>query len=210
MQVKDNVLNNNYDLVNTKAFQTMATYNYWRGWWNEPPRNVVEKVVMDLWKDLPINFKKYGGFEYWSRLIEGQTFGDLEWHQDTGEYHYQDNNYWISDKSLIYYPYVSNDCHGGFLEVSNYHKRGTLEDSYKAARRIDHTMVERIRPITNRSVLIDSAQMHRVSPVYKGTRICLATALWKTTPNFFAMDENWTREGVEMKTMPWPHKYDYN
>ena len=43
MQVRDNVLKNNYDLVNTKAFQTMATYNYWRGWWNEPPRNVVER-----------------------------------------------------------------------------------------------------------------------------------------------------------------------
>ena len=71
-------------------------------------------------------------------------------------------------------------------------------------------MVERIRPITNRSVLIDSAQMHRISTVYKGIRICLATALWKTTPNFFAEHENWTRKGVEMTTMPWPHKYDFN
>ena len=206
MQVRDNVLKNDYNLVNTKAFQTMSTYNYWRGWWNEPPRNVVEQVIMDLWKDLPIDFKNYGGFEYWNRVIEGATMGSLEWHQDTGEYHYFDNNYWISDKSLVYYPYVSDDFYGGFLEISDYYNRGSLEDSYTAARKIDNTMVERIRPVTNRSVLIDSAQMHRVSPVYKGTRICLATALWKTTPNFFEEHENWTREGTQMTKVNWINK----
>lgn len=207
MIVKDNVLKTNCKLHETKAFQSMPDYNYWTGWWNEKPRNIVEETIIDLWKSLPINFTEYGGFEYWQRNLHEGFLGQLEWHQDTGEYHYKDNDYWIADKSLIYYPYVSKNCIGGYLEIADYYKRGTLEESYKASRCIDYNMVERIRPITNRMVLIDSSQMHRVTPVYKGQRICLATSIWKKTPKFFKEHENWTGQGQDMSKVNWEYKH---
>ena len=190
MIVKDNALNLNYDLTETDSYKTMPDYNYWRGWWNEEPRNTVEEVIKLLWQDY-INPTDYtnGGFEYWSRVIG--TNGFLEWHQDTGEYYYFDDNYSISDQSLLYYPKVTNDCKGGFLEIAPYKNRNVLEDSQKAARCIDNNEIERIKAVENRMVLIDSAQLHRVSTIYQGTRYNLATALWKETPSFFAEHENW-------------------
>ena len=190
MIVKDDVLNLNYDLTEHLSYKTMPQYNYWRGWWNEEPRNKVEEVIQLLWQDY-INPTEYpnGGFEYWSRVISSGGF--LEYHQDTGEYYYFDDNYWISDKSLLYYPKVSEDCQGGFLEIAPYKRRGSLEDSQKAARCIDNNEIERIKAVENRMVLIDAAQLHRVSTIYQGTRYNLATSLWKITPDFFKEHENW-------------------
>ena len=209
MRVIDNSLNLDFKLHETECYKTMPTYNYWCGWWNEEPRNLVEQVIKDLWQDLNINFSDYGGFEYWNRYLTGNVTGSLEWHQDTGEYHYKDKTYWISDKSLVYYPYVSKDCIGGYLEIGNYYKRGTLEDASKASRDIDYNMVERIRPITNRYVLIDSAQLHKVSPVYRGERHWLAIALWIETPKFFIECENWNGFGGDTMTKTtWKSKFN--
>ncbi len=201
MIVKDNTLNLNYDLTETKSYKTMPHYNYWRGWWNENPRNTVEEVIKLLWQDYidPTDYT-LGGFEYWSRIIN--RGGSLEWHQDTGEYYYFDNNYWISDQSLLYYPKVTNDCVGGFLEIAPYKNRKSLEDSQKAARCIDNNDIERIKSVQDRMVLMDSAQLHRVSNVYQGTRYNLATALWKQTPDFFAEHENWNIGNISNISKP--------
>lgn len=190
MIVKDNVLNLNYDLTEHLSYKTMPQYNYWCGWWNEEPRNKVEEVIQLLWQDYidPTEYPN-GGFEYWSRVINSGGF--LEWHQDTGEYYYFSDNYWISEQSLLYYPKVSADCKGGFLEIAPYKNRNGLEDSQKSARCIDNNEIERIKAVENRMVLIDSAQLHRVSTIYQGTRYNLATALWKVTPDFFKEHENW-------------------
>ena len=48
MFIKDNALNLDFKLEETKVYQTMPEYNYWRGWWNEPPRNTVEIVIMQF------------------------------------------------------------------------------------------------------------------------------------------------------------------
>ena len=190
MIVKDNALNLDFDLTETRSYKTMPQFNYWRGWWNEKPRNALEKVIELLWQDFvnPDDYKD-GGFEYWSRVIPSGS--SLEWHQDTGEYYYFDDNYWISDKSMMYYPKITSDCTGGFLEIAPYQDRRGLDDAQAAARCIDNNDIERIKAVQNRMVLIDSAQMHRVSHVYQGTRYNLASALWKVTPDFFAEHENW-------------------
>jgi len=205
MLIKDNALNLDFKLEETKVYQTMPEYNYWRGWWNEPPRNTVEIVIMHLWQPLiDINDYKNGGFEYWSRRTEVGR-GHLEWHQDTGEYHNIDNNYWISDKSLIYYPKVSDDCVGGFLELATYNTRGTLEESQTAARNIDYNEVQRIKAVTDRFVLMDAAQMHRISRVYKGYRLNLATSIWKTTPKIFTEYENYNGQ-FTFEKVDWKYK----
>ena len=210
MIVKDNVLNLDFDLVETDCYKSMPTYNYWKGWWNEKPRNIIETVIKQLWENyINVDECKDGGFEYWSRtLTKG---GQLEYHQDTGEYNYLDENYWCSDLSLLYYPKVSDDCKGGFLELAPYRERGTLEQSQAMARCIDTNEVERIKPVTDRMVLFDSAHLHRIAPVYDGIRYNLAIALWKKTPKFFAEHENWQNFGTmtNIQKIKWDYKYDF-
>ena len=206
MIVKDNALNLDFKLENTMSYKTLPEYNYWQGWWKEKARKPVEYVIQLLWQPL-INVEDYqeGGFEYWSRKTQ-HGHGYLEWHQDTGEYMYHTgDNYWIADKSLIYYPYVSDDCLGGFLEIAPFSERGNLQFSQSQARVIDNNDIERIRPVTNRYVLIDSAQMHRISRVYHGYRINLATSIWKETPNFFKEHENYNNQATWDK-INWEYK----
>ena len=134
----------------------------------------------------------------------------MEWHQDTGEYNYFNKNYWCSHKSLLYYPKVSDDCIGGFLELAPYKLRGTLEQSQPAGRQVDMNEVERIKPVTDRMVFFDSAHLHRITPVYNGVRYNLATALWIETPDFFKKHENWFNPNPQSKIIEceWEYKYD--
>ena len=209
MILKDNVLNLNYDLVETDCYKTLPHYNYWRGWWNEKPRNIIEIVIKQLWENyIDVDKCKEGGFEYWGRTLD--KGGHLEWHQDTGEYNYFNENYWCSDKSLLYYPKVSDDCIGGFLELAPYKLRGTLKQSQTAGRQVNTNEVERIKPVTDRMVFFDSARLHRVTPVYSGVRYNLATAFWSKTPQFFNEHENWYNLGVGQKLQKgdWINKYD--
>ena len=74
-----------------------------------------------------------------------------------------------------------------------------LKINKQAARCVDNNEIERIRAVQNRMVLFDSAQLHRISNVYKGERYNLATALWKETPDFFAECENWSVGGQSEK-----------
>lgn len=194
MIVKDNALNLNYDLTETDSYKTMPHYNYWCGWWNEEPRNKVEEVIKLLWQDyIDPTEHTNGGFEYWARVTNSGGF--LEYHQDTCENTYFDN-YNIADKSLLYYPKITADFLGGFLEIAPYKERLGLEDSHKFARSIDNNELERIKAVENRMVLFDSAQLHRVTNVYRGTRYNLATSLWKVTPDFFKKHENWNCEQI--------------
>jgi|TARA_B100000035_G_scaffold91919_1_gene77606 hypothetical protein len=205
MIVKDDALKLDFNLAESKAYQTMPMYNYWKGWWAENPRNPVEEVIKLLWENLidPNDYLE-GGFEYWSRVF--QDIGSLEWHQDTCESHYINDDYLIADKSLVYYIEVTHDLCGGVMEIAPYNKRLDLEAQFKNALNIDTETIERIRPKENRYVLMDSAQMHRVTRVHKGTRKNLATSIWKNTPELFKDHENWDRNVESMVKIEWQEK----
>ena len=49
------------------------------------------------------------------------------------------------------------------FQKAPYKTRGTLEDSYTAARTIDTNEVERIKPITDRMVFLIQHILHRVT-----------------------------------------------
>ena len=205
MIVKDDALKLDFNLAESKAYQTMPHYNYWKGWWAENPRNQVEEVIKLLWEDLidPNDYLE-GGFEYWSRVF--QDMGSLEWHQDICESARFNDEYLIADKSLVYYVEVSHDLCGGVMEIAPYNERLDLEAQCKNALNIDTESVERIKPKQNRFVLIDSAQMHRVTRVHKGTRKNLATSIWKNTPELFKDHENWDRNVESMVKIEWQEK----
>ena len=109
---------------------------------------------------------------------------------------------------MIYYPEVSKNCVGGFLEIAPYAKRGSLRDCNKAVLSIDTFNVERIRPITNRKILFDSAQLHRISPVYNGHRINFVSSLWKQKPERFSFCENLELNGARIVEVLWKAKND--
>lgn len=210
MRVIDNCLKLDFKLEETNCYKTLPTYNFWNGWWNEKPRNYIEQVLELLWKDfVDVDYYKNGGFEYWNRPVyKGQT--GLEWHQDDISDHEREQNYQIADISCIYYPKVSSNCVGGFLEIAPYSKRGTLKESIKATQIIDIFNVERIKPKTNRCVLFDSAQLHRISPVYQGYRWNLASTLWKTKLERFDDCENLNFNGSSCDAVDWEYKYEKN
>ena len=45
MIIKDNVLNLDFDLVETNCYKTLPHYNFWGGWWKQEPRNIIEIVA---------------------------------------------------------------------------------------------------------------------------------------------------------------------
>jgi|TARA_B100001094_G_C18172674_1_gene796057 hypothetical protein len=210
MIVIDDYLKPNFQLELCKSYLTLPTYNFWSGWWNEPPRNDVEYVLELLWKPyIDIDKYKDGGLEYWSRPLYN-TVNALEWHQDDISDHERENNYELADLSLIYYPKVSHDSLGGFLEIAPYNERGTYESSIRATKNIDQVQVERIRPLTDRCVIFDSAQLHRVSPQYRGKRYNLASTLWKTKHKRFDVSENLVFRQVDVVPVDWEYKYERN
>jgi hypothetical protein len=73
---------------------------------------------------------------------------------------------------------------------------------------IDIFNVERIRPITNRKILFDSAQLHRISPVYNGHRINFVSSLWKEKPKRFEECENLVFTGSSVESVDWKAKND--
>lgn len=206
MRVIDNALSLPFKFKDTQCYRSMPTYNFWNGWWKEEPRNYAEQILKLLWEDvLDVEKYKNGGFEYWNRIcVAGDT--GLEWHQDDISDHEREKNYQIADKSMIYYPEVSNNCIGGFLEIAPYAKRSTLEKCNKAVLSIDTFNVERIRPITNRKILFDSAQLHRISPVYNGHRINFVSSLWKEKPKRFKECENLVFTGSSVESVDWKAK----
>ena len=111
---------------------------------------------------------------------------------------------------MIYYPKVSDDCLGGFLEISNYSRRESYQTSVDATKNIDQVMVERIRPVTDRCIIFDSAQLHRVSPQYRGQRFNLASTLWKTKHKRFDISENLEFRQVDVVPVDWEYKYEQN
>lgn len=206
----DDCLKPNFKLELCKSYLTLPTYNFWSGWWNEPARNDVEYVLELLWKPyIDINKYKNGGLEYWARPLYN-TVNGLEWHQDDISDHERANNYQLADLSLIYYPKVSDDCLGGFLEISNYSRRESYQTSVDATKNIDQVMVERIRPLTDRCIIFDSAQLHRVSPQYRGKRFNLASTLWKTKHKRFDVSENLIFRQVDVVPVDWEYKHQLN
>ena len=95
------------------------------------------------------------------------------------------------------------------MEIAPYSDRLDLETQCKNTFSIDNNEVERIKPKQNRFVLIDSAQTHRVTNIYQGTRKNLATSIWKKTPKLFQEHENWNRlfsNPPQMQEINWQEK----
>lgn len=192
IQVKNNP-KNLCNVANSKSYKSLPIYNFWKGWWQEDPRNIVEETLKVLWEG-KINVDSYheGGIEYWSRNFENH--GSLEWHQDTCEDHYAGEKYLVADYSQIYYVEVSDNLEGGMLEINPYRSRFDLETHDKQILNLDLNKVERIKPESGRTIFMDSAQSHRVSKIIKGTRKNLVSSFWSKIPPLYKEHENWNLE----------------
>lgn len=212
VQVKENLVNL-CNVAKSKSYQSLPTYNFWRGWWKEDPRNIVEETLKVLWEGkINVDFYREGGIEYWSRCFENH--GSLEWHQDTCEDHYADKNkkYEIANYSQVYYVEVSDNLEGGVLEINPYRHRVDLKTHDKFILNLDSSKIERIKPENGRTVFMDSAQSHRVTKITQGIRKNLSSSFWLKTPNFYKKHENWDLEFNEegkhiLKKVKWKDKY---
>ena len=210
IEVVDNQINI-HNIVNSKAYSTLPVYNFWKGWWVEEPRNIVEKTLKVLWeKKINTDDFKNGGIEYWTRCFK--DYGSLEWHQDTCENHYLGKEYLIAGCSQVYYVEVSDDLEGGYFEAAPYRYRLDLKTHGKEVLNLDSNKIERIKPKEGRCIFMDSAQMHRVTKIYKGTRKNLTSSLWQNVPDFYKECENWDLEYDSigkhvLKKVDWKDKY---
>lgn len=160
------------ELSDKAKWQELAgRFHWWDGWWAGEPRNTWEYIIKMIWEAQGVE-GKIAGFEYWCNILESdnQQTNHLGWHRDKDELLKEESGEIVCPMvGTIFYGYP-HDIEGGFLEIAT-------EDTF--------TDVERIRPIYNRVVIMDVSKQHRVTRIYRGTRIGLQINLWLKKPETF-------------------------
>jgi len=162
------------ELRNVKIWKNVSDYNWWDGWWSEPPNNPLELVIQKIWQG-QIDETGVAGFEYWfNDLSAGKT---LEWHRDCDEaLRGREGRHVTPHVGHIYYVIVK-DIVGGYLEVSD--KTSLIEAK--------NSELERLKPVENRLVIFNPSFWHRVTPLTQGHRLAFLANLWVKKPNTFAL-----------------------
>jgi hypothetical protein len=139
-------------------------YNWWNGWWVSNPRNIFEYIIENVWKQYGFE-KNVAGFEYWSNLYPPGI--GLEWHHDKDEAEARFNNKIVKPIIGMIYWVKIEDLKGGNLEVKWRGKTHTVE------------------PKSNRLVLFNTGEPHRVTKVISGHRRAFLCNPWKSKPLTF-------------------------
>ena len=132
--------------------------------------NTWETMAFRIW-EFASSFKEvvpdyYEGIEYWSNIMAYRSsIEDLPWHFDKDEHLF-------STKEILRTP-----CIGSVY----YAHKGIPEDGYLEVQ--SGSLVERLKPISNRLIIFDSGDVHRVTHVTKGLRRCFATNVWVDKPS---------------------------
>ena len=158
---------------------TMASANWWDGWWKNEPRNICEQFISIVWKQFTNLENKIDGFEYWSNMH--QSGNGLNWHVDKDEKLSKEKKQTIMPTlGLVYYA-VSNNLEGGYLEIANSRDREN----------IDPNKIERIKPLENRLIMFDPSFPHRVSKITTGLRRAIIVNAWPHKPYTFENSERY-------------------
>ena len=165
MIVIDNFVSEEYilkEFTKKSTWNTLknSSYQEWNG------MDYIENTILGdfIWKVKNKFWEEYtwSHFEYWDNQITEQK--ELKWHVDRNEAKYRETaEVLLPLAGAVWYGYP-HDVWGGYLEIQN-------ESKYP-------TDIERIQPVYNRLVVFDVSKLHRVSPVFKGTRYGLQINLW--------------------------------
>tara|TARA_R110000803_G_scaffold150128_1_gene215532 strand:- start:219 stop:791 length:573 start_codon:yes stop_codon:yes gene_type:complete len=154
-------------------FYPTGQYKYWKGWWNNDPKNVKQRLIKYIWKDhLPVNIGgKLDGFEHWTGIQRGDQDGRrnyLELHLDDDvAYREKTGNRIIPVLGCVYYP-EGFEFEGGELLI---YTDGEGEKP------------EVIKTRPNRLVIFSPGTVvHGVSEVTSGVRGAIAINAWSIEP----------------------------
>ena len=91
MLIIDNLIKDQKLLSTFKLDETWMNFpslNWWDGWWKTEPRNIMELVIMMIWKKYANFENEVAGFEYWTNL--GGPNSALGWHVDQDIKYYEE------------------------------------------------------------------------------------------------------------------------
>jgi len=152
------------EIQNEDLWKKFAPANY--NWWNGKgrPRNIFEFIIENVWKHYGL-VGKVAGFEYWSNLSPPGV--GMDWHNDKDEAECKFNNNIVRPTLGMVYWVGIKDLEGGYLDVRLNNK------------------IERIKPKSNRLVVFNTGEPHRVTKVISGYRRALLCNPWKVKPLTF-------------------------
>jgi len=196
MLIIDNLIKDQKLLSTFKLDETWMNFpslNWWDGWWKTEPRNIMELVIMMIWKKYANFENEVAGFEYWTNL--GGSNSSLGWHVD------QDIKYYVEKKRTImpnagHIFYVeSQNVEGGYLEISNL-ANNSPPNSEK---------IEKILPVENRLIMFNPSKLHRVTKITSGKRRAFLANIWVKKPYTFQNSENVSKQNGYNEIF-WPNK----
>jgi len=158
------------------------TFHWWDGWWASKPKNVLEFIIENVWKHYGLA-GKMAGFEYWTNTYPPGN--DMGWHNDKDEAKFKIYREVIRPTlGMVYWPAIK-DLKGGYLDVEVNKK------------------VERIEPKSNRLVVFNTGEPHRVTKVISGYRRTFLCNPWKTKPMTFKKADNVNAEFDPVSAPVW-------
>lgn len=172
--IKDNNLLNEIN-SSTDFFGPNGDFRWYDGWWNEEKNTLKHRLLHYIWRDNPVVGPfVIEGFEFWTNAYGADSKSnqnELPPHFDKDEAHWLKTNEVVSPiVGTVFYPMNNwDEVEGGHLEIF---QRG---ENYPP---------EVIYPKYNRLVVFGAGQdLHRITPVTKGTRYSVAINLWDKIPS---------------------------
>jgi hypothetical protein len=171
--IKDENLLKEIEEAGDDFFYPTAQYTYWKGWWNNEPKTVKQRLIKYIWKDnLPVNISgNLNGFEHWTGIQRADKNGRrnyLELHLDDDVmYRQKTGNRMFPVFGCVYYP-KGFEFEGGELLIYTDGEQKKPE-------------VIKTRP--NRLVIFNPGSViHGVDTVTKGVRGAIAINAWAEEP----------------------------
>lgn len=164
--IKDEVLLREIDNDET-FFGLNGNFMWWGGWWNSSANTVKKRLIEYIWRyNSPDKAYTITGFEYWTGVYGDDVSNkNLGTHYDKDEMQYKLTGEIIRPiVGSVFYP-KNVPFEGGYLEIEHPNRE-----------------MERIEAKYNRLIIFDAGNdLHRVTPVTKGTRYAIAINLWSQT-----------------------------
>lgn len=150
------------NLMDDRHWQQNAPYTWYDR--DTDQKDIWIKLARTIWKfnSQFQNLGDYEGYEMWTQCINQR---ELEWHRDKDEYKNKHHSEVVTPlMGSIWYAHTDNII-GGNLQIRS------------------DSGIQTIQPVSNRLVIFDVSQWHRVSYTNSGNRRSVMSNVWNCKPD---------------------------